>query len=122
MVPAGRESGPVGGPVSSAGVFITGASSGIGASLAAQFAQAGYRVGGASRRGTVPEAPPGAPGEIVGIPLDVADPERVAVAIKDFAATCDHFVGLINNAGIHLTAPSADLDLEELRHVLEVNL
>ena len=104
------------------GVFITGTSSGIGAALSAQFAQAGYRVGGASRRGTVPEVPPGAPGEIVGIALDIADADRTAVAIKDFAATCDRFVGLINNAGIHLTAPSADLDLDELRQVLEVNL
>ncbi|HVE27730.1 MAG TPA: SDR family oxidoreductase [Sporichthya sp.] len=112
----------MGGPVGTSGVFITGTSSGIGAALAVHFAQAGYRVGGASRRGTVPELPADAPGEIVGIPLDVADPARAAVAIKDFAASCDRFAGVINNAGIHLTAPSADLDLDELRHVLEVNL
>ena len=112
----------MGSPVGSAGVFITGTSSGIGAALATQFAQAGYRVGGASRRGTVPDLPPGAPGEIVAIPLDISDGDRAAVAIKDFAATCDRFAGLINNAGIHLTAPSADLDLDELRQVLEVNL
>ena len=104
------------------GVFITGTSSGIGAALATHFAAAGYRVGGASRRGTVPELPPGTPGEIVGIAVDIADADRVGVAIKDFAVTCDRFAGLINNAGIHLTAPSVDLDLDELRHVLEVNL
>jgi NAD(P)-dependent dehydrogenase (short-subunit alcohol dehydrogenase family) len=111
-----------GAPSSTRGVFVTGASSGIGAALATGFAQAGFRVGGASRRGTVPELPPGAAGEIVGIPLDIADPERTGVAVKEFAASCDHFVGLINNAGIHLTAPSAELDLDELRQVLEVNL
>ena len=103
------------------GVLVTGASSGIGAAVAGEFSRAGYRVGGASRRGTVPAAPAGG-GEIVPITFDVTDAEAAPLVVKQFASTCDDFAGIVNVAGIHLTAPSAELDLSELREVLEVNL
>lgn len=106
---------------SGSGVFVTGASSGIGAAIAVELSRAGHRVGGASRRGTVPEAPPGG-GEIVPIVFDVTDGEAAPLVLKEFASSCDIFGGVINVAGVHLTAPSAELELGQLREVLEVNL
>lgn len=106
---------------SRSGVFVTGASSGIGAAIAVELSRAGHRVGGASRRGTVPETPPGG-AEIVPIAFDVTDAEAAAVVLKDFVSTCDAFGGIVNVAGLHVTAPSAELDLGELRDVLDVNL
>lgn len=103
------------------GVFVTGASSGIGAAIAVELSRAGHRVGGASRRGTVPPSPSGG-GEIVPIAFDVTDADAAPRVLKEFAASCESFAGIINVAGLHLTAPSAELDLAELRQVLEVNL
>ena len=69
----------------------------------------------------MPEAPSGG-GEIVPIEFDVTDADAAPVVVKDFASSCEVFGGIINVAGLHLTAPSAELDLGQLREVLEVNL
>ena len=51
------------------GIFVAGASSGIGAAVAVEWARAGYVVAGASRRGTVPTAE----GKLTPVRLDVTD-------------------------------------------------
>ena len=100
------------------GVFVTGASSGIGAAVAVEWARAGYVVAGASRRGTVPPAE----GKLTPVRLDVTDHEAMAVAIDDFAGAAGGLAGVVHCAGFQEFAPSAELSMDGLRAVLETNL
>jgi NAD(P)-dependent dehydrogenase (short-subunit alcohol dehydrogenase family) len=98
-------------------VFVTGGSSGIGAAIAYEFAELGYRVGCASRRGTAPFESE----NVVAIAVDVVDEPATCSAFKSFA---DEYglVGLVNAAGAYQSAPSADLDLATFRDILELDL
>jgi NAD(P)-dependent dehydrogenase (short-subunit alcohol dehydrogenase family) len=98
-------------------VFLTGGSSGIGAALAQELVKLGYTVGCASRRGTVPFSS----GGVVPIVLDVTDDRAVRDALQSFAAS-HGLAGIVNVAGAFTPAPSAELDLDELRQSLELNL
>jgi NAD(P)-dependent dehydrogenase (short-subunit alcohol dehydrogenase family) len=98
-------------------VFLTGGSSGIGAAIAQELVKLGYTVGCASRRGTIPFSSDG----VVPIALDVTDDGAVREALQSFAAS-HGLVGIVNVAGAFTPAPSAELDLDELRQSLELNL
>lgn len=99
-------------------VFVTGASSGIGAAIAVEAAKAGFVVAGASRRGTVPQAE----GKLSPVRLDVTDHGAVAQAIDELAAATGGLAGVIHCAGYQQFTPSASLPADELRAVLETNL
>jgi NAD(P)-dependent dehydrogenase (short-subunit alcohol dehydrogenase family) len=98
-------------------VFLTGASSGIGAAIAQELVKLGYTVGCASRRGTVPFSSDG----VVPIVVDVTDDGAAREALEYFAATYG-LAGIVNVAGAFTSTPSADLSLDELRRSLELNL
>jgi len=100
------------------GVFVTGASSGIGAAVAAEWAKAGYVVAGASRRGTVPAAQ----GKLTPVRLDVTDHAAMAAAVDEFAAASGGLAGIVHCAGYQEFTPSAELPMDGLRAVLETNL
>ena len=100
------------------GVFVTGASSGIGAAVAVEWARAGYVVAGASRRGTVPQGE----GKLAPVRLDVNDHAALATAIDEFAAASGGLAGVVHCAGYQEFRPSADLSMDDLRAVLETNL
>jgi NAD(P)-dependent dehydrogenase (short-subunit alcohol dehydrogenase family) len=100
------------------GVFVTGASSGIGAAVAVEWARAGYVVAGASRRGTVP---PGE-GKLAPVRLDVNDHAAMATAIDEFATASGGLAGVVHCAGYQEFSPSSDLSMDDLRAVLETNL
>ena len=100
------------------GVFVTGASSGIGAAVAVEWAKAGYVVAGASRRGTVPPAA----GKLTPVRLDVTDHVATATAIDEFAAASGGLAGVVHCAGYQQFTASADLPMDGLRAVLETNL
>ena len=100
------------------GIFVAGASSGIGAAVAVEWARAGYVVAGASRRGTVPTAE----GKLTPVRLDVTDHGAMSAALDDFAAGSGGLAGVVYCAGYQEFTPSAELSTDGLRAVLETNL
>lgn len=105
---------------------VTGAGSGMGRALAERFARAGMRVVLADIEATALDdvaaslAADGA--EVLAVPTDVCD--RAAVErLRDAAIERFGRVNLLcNNAGVGGAMPGTDIDLEEWRWVVEVNL
>jgi NAD(P)-dependent dehydrogenase (short-subunit alcohol dehydrogenase family) len=89
-------------------IIVTGASRGIGASIAAALATAGYRVACLSRTRQLPSAAgmsQEALARCVPFIADVTQPQSLRVAFSA-AALLGPLAGLVNNAGIHLEGPS----------------
>jgi len=104
------------------GVLVTGSSSGIGAAIARELADRGFRVFGTVRRPQDGAALEGA--GVTPVLMDVADTESIgrARAEVEQALAGAPLVALVNNAGIPAAGPLELLPLEEFRRVLEVNL
>ncbi|MCB8884091.1 SDR family oxidoreductase [Acidisoma cellulosilytica] len=106
-------------------VLVTGASSGIGRATALALAGRGTRVFAACRKQTDAEAvaAEAVTGRIVPLTMDVTDQEsiRTACAIVQAATGSDGLDGLVNNAGIGISAPMEVMDLAQLRAIFEVN-
>ena len=94
-------------------VVVTGASRGIGAAIAVELEAAGYDVIGLSRGG---EAAAGR-----GIACDVTDEEAVRAVFAELAADPAPLAGLVNNAGAHGQAPSAELTVQDYERVMALN-
>jgi short-subunit dehydrogenase len=105
-------------------VFITGASSGIGAALARHYAVPGATLGLAARRRDALEALSASlPVPSRPYPLDVRDDVALREAASDFIARfgCPDLV--IANAGVSVgTDPARADDLAVLREVMEINV
>lgn len=107
-------------------VIVTGASSGIGKSLAIQLAGQGAEVAIAARREdrleeTAAECRSHGD-EVLVIPTDVSDEEQCKNLIKKTIATFGRLDMLINNAGLAVTALLREyFDLRLFRHVMDVN-
>src|SRR3989454_3635657 len=104
------------------GVVVTGASSGIGAAIARDLAARGFRVFGTVRREQ--DGPPLEAAHVVPVLMDVTDAASIARARDEVsrALAGAPLAGLVNNAGIPSAGPLELVPLDQLRHVLEVNL
>ncbi|PQJ73970.1 SDR family oxidoreductase [Polaribacter gangjinensis] len=96
-------------------VLITGASSGIGKSIANYLSQKGYVVYGTSRNPTKELLP------FQVIALDVLKKETIDNAIQQIIKKEGKIDVLINNAGMGITGPIEDTPIEEMRRVFDTN-
>lgn len=93
-------------------VIVTGASRGIGAAVASELDRRGFEIVGLSRTGVSPAGR--------GVACDVGDAAALEAAIAD-VAVAGPVVGLVNNAGLHTSAPSQALRVEDYEHVMRTN-
>lgn len=105
-------------------IVVTGASRGIGAAIAHALAVQGRTVACLSRSGSLP-AVAGVASEVVARWLpwraDVTDPQGLREVFDRIAADGRRIIGLVNNAGFHVDAPSAKLALEQWHEVMDTN-
>ena len=102
--------------------FITGASSGLGYSLAEHVLQQGERVAmGARTLGPMSDLAQRYPDSGLALKLDVTDPDQRATAVQ---VTVDHFGSidvLVNNAAVDFLGAVEEQDEAAYRATFEVN-
>lgn len=98
-------------------VVVTGAARGIGAVIAERFAAEGARVLALD----LAFAEPSAAG-VEQVVCDVADPESVRAATAEVVRRAGRIDVLINNAGINVEGPVADLSWDRWRACFDVNV
>jgi len=110
----------------SATALVTGATQGIGRATAFALGRAGYRVGICAR---TPQAVDRLVGELraggidaAGRAGDVADPGQVDAVVRHVADTLGEIGVLINNAGVLIARPIAELTLDDWDTTMATNL
>lgn len=107
-------------------VLITGASKGIGRSIALLFAEKGATVFALARSNSglqeVKEACQSFSGKIIPIPCDITDSKQVEKAVAQALHESNKIDILINNAGLGHFAPIHLLDEEKWDEMINVNL
>jgi short-subunit dehydrogenase len=101
-------------------VLITGASEGVGAACAAEFAKCGARLSLVARSEEGLRRAGGPDALVTAGDLTVDETRRRAVA-----RTIEHYGAidiLINNAGVGLYRPSWEMPLDEARYLMDLNL
>lgn len=107
-------------------VLVTGASRGIGRSVALRFAEEGARLALAARTETellqTADAIEQAGARAIAIPTDIRDRGGVQACVERAEAELGPIDVLVNNAGVFLWRPFLELSSEEWELVLETNL
>ena len=108
-------------------VFVTGAASGIGRAAAIAFASEGARLAildrSADELKEVERSARKAGSEVLAIPCDVSEPDRVQAAIKQVTETFGRLDVAFNNAGVENKAtPVHEIELAEWDRILGINL
>jgi len=106
-------------------IIVTGASQGIGRSIAAACARERARVVLAARRAgalsAIADAIGAASGDVLAVPTDVTDEAQVEHLV---AQALDHYgrvTGLVNSAGVSPLSPITETSLAVWEHTLAVN-
>lgn len=101
-------------------VLITGCSTGIGRSLALEFAAQHHQVYATARK---PEAIEGLKSDqIATMRLDVTDPNSITACVEEIIRREGRIDILVNNAGYGQIGPILELTLEQLREQFETNV
>ena len=105
-------------------IAITGASSGIGASLARELARHGHSLTLVARRADRLRALASelSPAKVTVLPWDLADVARAAGWIADAEEALGPIDVLINNAGVQIVAPTAGVDPDEADRLFAIDL
>ena len=107
--------------------FVTGASRGIGAAIAKRLAADGAKIAityskGAETAGSVVKAIESLGGKAIAIQADATDPKAVQAAIAKTVSTFGKLDVLVNNAGTAIPKKFEETTLEELDHVINLNI
>ncbi|MEV6010932.1 3-oxoacyl-ACP reductase family protein [Streptomyces sp. NPDC051976] len=107
--------------------LVTGGSRGIGEAVALRLAADGADValtyrGNEERAARVVDKITEMGRRAWAVRSDSADPRAVRAAVEEIAARFGRIDILVNNAGVGLLGPVEDITLEDIDHVLEVNV
>jgi NAD(P)-dependent dehydrogenase (short-subunit alcohol dehydrogenase family) len=106
-------------------VLLTGAASGIGRATAVRLVAEGATVVGADRDVEGLEITGGkveAPERFHPVAMDVADETSVVAGVAEAVRLLDGLDTLLTVAGVHAITPAHELDVAEVRRLLDVNL
>lgn len=107
-------------------VLVTGGASGLGAAICGMLADEGATVvvadvnGERAQEGARALAERGAKASAV--TMDVGRPDDVRAALETTLQRCGRLDAVVNNAGVDVTAPIDELDIEAWERVLRTNL
>jgi len=100
-------------------IVVTGASKGIGAAIASALAEGGAQVVCVSRSGAAPSG--STRDDWLLATADVTQPASLLALFRGLADAGWRVTGLVNNAGLHLGAPSATMALSQWHDVMNTN-
>ncbi len=107
-------------------IIITGASKGLGVSMAEECAREGASVVLAARSqkelNALAEIIRSSGGEAEVVVTDMSQPNAIENLVRKALARFGRIDGLINNAGLNYVKPFLEVDLQEWRRVLDVDL
>lgn len=104
-------------------ILLTGASSGIGASLARELAAHGHELTLVARRRPLLDAlARELPTRSHVVQLDLAEPGRAAELLEQAEAALGPVDVLVNNAGVQVVGATATLDVDECERMITVDL
>ncbi len=102
-------------------VLVTGASTGIGRKITEVLAEEGFFVYAGARKQADIDAL-NAIDNVQAVKLDVTIQEEIDAAVATVAAGGLGLYGLINNAGVFIGGPIADVALDEFQWLMDVNV
>ena len=102
-------------------IWITGASSGIGRSLALKFAKEGWQVAASARRENLLNKLTEENSNIHSFPLDVTDKEKTKIVFQNILKKFKDLDVCVFGSGIHDPESEKKLNDETFRKIMEIN-
>ena len=102
-------------------IWITGASSGIGKSLAIKFAKKGWQVAASARRENLLIELNKINSNIHAFPLDVTDSKKCNHVFQEIKNKFENIDICVFSTGIHDPKAEKNFNLETIRKIMEVN-